>query len=89
MITKQINAENYIRDHCHKLHMETVVIPKQVFAKILTDVETLISDVEIVLDSKVQQRQKDIQSGKERGKTEEEYYSYLAKRGIAIGRVHH
>lgn len=64
---------------------ETVTIPKRVFSKILEDVEVLIDDVEMALDVKVQQRIEDIESGKEKGKTEKEYYEYLAKRGIKVG----
>lgn len=65
--------------------METVNIPKKVFRKILDDVQILIDDVEMALDAKVQQRIEDIESGKEKGKTEKEYYEYLAKRGIKVG----
>ena len=65
--------------------METVTIPKRVFSKILEDVEVLIDDVEMALDVKVQQRIEDIESGKEKGRTEKEYYEYLAKRGIKVG----
>ncbi len=65
--------------------METVTIPKRVFSKILEDVEVLIDDVEMALDVKVQQRIEDIESGKDKGRTEKEYYEYLAKRGIKVG----
>ena len=68
--------------------METVIIPKEVFTKILADVETLINDVELALDIKIRQRISDIESGKEKGKTEEEYYKYLEKRGIKLGKLH-
>lgn len=67
--------------------METVSVPKEMFSKILEDVETLIDDVESALDTKVRKRIFDIESGKEKGKTEEEYYEYLTKRGISLGRV--
>ena len=65
--------------------METITVPKDVFTKILEDAETLIKDVENAFEAKVQQRIKDIESGKEKGKSEEEYYQYLAKRGIKVG----
>ena len=67
------------------MNSETVTIPKRVFSKILEDVEVLIDDVEMALDVKVQQRIEDIESGKEKGRTEKEYYEYLAKRGIKVG----
>ncbi|MBI5073418.1 hypothetical protein HZA99_06390 [Candidatus Woesearchaeota archaeon] len=65
--------------------METVNIPKKVFRKILDDVQILIDDVEIALDAKVQERIETIESEKEKGKTEKDYYEYLAKRGIKVG----
>ena len=65
--------------------METVNIQKKVLRKILDDVQILIDDVEIALDTKIQQRREDIESGKEKGKTEKEYYNYLVKRGIKMG----
>lgn len=65
--------------------LETVTIPKRVFSKILEDVEILIDDVEMALDVKVQQRIANIESGREKGKTEKEYYDYIAKRGIKVG----
>ena len=69
--------------------METVTIPKKVFKRILDDVQILIDDVEMVLDAnldaKVQQRIEDIESGKEKGKSENEYYEYLTKRRIKVG----
>jgi len=33
--------------------MEKVVVPKEVFSKILDDVENLIDDVELALDAKL------------------------------------
>ena len=68
--------------------METITIPKNVFTKILVDVEMLIDDVEMALDTKVQQRMLDIEAGKDLGKTEKDYYEYLAKRGITFGELH-
>ena len=68
--------------------METVVIPKEVFTKILADVEILIDDVELALDAKVRQRISDIETGREKGKTEEDYNEYLSKRGIKRGKIH-
>ena len=68
--------------------METVTVPKELFTRILADVEVLIDDVELALDAKVRQRKAGIDSGKEKGKTEDEYYHYLAKRGITFGNVH-
>lgn len=64
---------------------ETIVVPKQVFGKILADVEVLIDDVELALDEKVRKRIEDIESGRVKGKSEEEYYEYLKKRGITFG----
>ncbi|MEK6963514.1 MAG: hypothetical protein AABX70_03750 [Nanoarchaeota archaeon] len=67
--------------------MESIVIPKQVFTKILSDVEMLIDDVEMALDVKVRQRILDIDTGREKGKSEKEYYAYLEKRGVKVGKV--
>ncbi|HLC56210.1 MAG TPA: hypothetical protein VJJ23_03165 [Candidatus Nanoarchaeia archaeon] len=64
--------------------MKTVTVPKEVFNKILSDVETLIDDVEIALDEKIQQRIFDIESRKTNGKTEEDLNNYLKKRGVKI-----
>ena len=58
----------------------TVTVPKEIFSKILADVETLLDDFESVLDKKVQERISDIEHKKVKGKTEEEYYQYLTKR---------
>ncbi len=64
--------------------METVTISKEVFAKILTDVETLIDDVELALDTKVRNRMQDIKSDKIKGKNEEDLDNYLKNRGVKI-----
>lgn len=65
--------------------METVTVQKEVFSKILTDVETLIDDVELALDAKVIQRIQDIEIGKVEGRTEKDLDNYLKKRGVKIG----
>ncbi|KHO54095.1 MAG: hypothetical protein QT09_C0006G0015 [archaeon GW2011_AR18] len=44
--------------------METVTIPKEIFSKILADVETLLEDMEIALNTKVKQRINDIETKK-------------------------
>ena len=64
--------------------MKTIAVPKEVFSKILSDVETLIDDVELALDAKVRQRISDIELGKVKGRTEEELNIYLKKRGVKI-----
>lgn len=64
--------------------METVVVPKEIFVKILSDAETLIDDVETALDIKVKQRIHDVTSGNIKGRTEEELDQYLQKRGVAL-----
>ncbi len=64
--------------------METVSIPKGAFTKILSDVETLIDDVELALNSKVQKRLIDIEMGEVDGKTEQELDDYLKKRGVKV-----
>ena len=64
--------------------METIPIPKEVFIKILADVETLIDDVELALDAKVQKRIMDIETGSIKGKTEQELDNYLKKRGVKV-----
>ncbi len=68
--------------------MENILVPKEVFSKIITDVEILIEDVEMALDTKIRQRIEDIKSKKAKGKSEREYYDYLEKRGVKVGRVH-
>ena len=67
--------------------MKMIPVPKKVFNKILTDAETLIEDVELALDEMVRKRIFEIESGLEKGKTETEYYDYLEKRGIKVGRL--
>ncbi len=64
--------------------METVTISKEVFIKILADVETLIDDVELALNTKVRNRIHDIKIKKINGKTEEELDNYLKNRGVKI-----
>lgn len=64
--------------------MEAVSVPKGVFTKILSDVETLIDDVELALDNKVQKRIIDIETGCVEGKTEQELDNYLRKRGVKV-----
>ena len=64
--------------------METVTVPKDVFKKIVSDVETLIDDVELAFDSKVRERIADIEAGRIKGKTEEELDNYLRKRGVKV-----
>ncbi len=64
--------------------METITIPKELFNKILSDVEKLIDDVEIALDNKVKQRIIDIETGKVQGKAEQDLDDYLRKRGVKI-----
>lgn len=65
--------------------METVTLPKEIFTKILSDVEVLIDDVELALDAKVRNRISDIKNAKVVGKTEKELDDYLKQRGVNIG----
>ncbi len=67
--------------------METVTVKKEAFEKILDDVELLLNDMELALDIKAQKRLAELQSGKVKGKTEKDYYNYLTKRGITVGKV--
>ena len=67
--------------------MDTVTIPKKAFTKILEDVETLIDDVELALDAKVQERLSDIKKNPSIGKTEKDLDNNLKKRGVKIGRM--
>ncbi len=64
--------------------MESVVVPKAVFSKILGDVETLIDDVELALNDKVRKRIADINTNTSSGKTEKELDAYLKKRGVKV-----
>ena len=70
-------------------NMETVTIQKEFLSKILTDVETLIDDVELALDSKVIQRAQDVETGKVTGRTEKDLDNYLKRRGVKIERMGH
>ena len=82
-----LSADSYLKLAYSGNRMETVVVKKEAFTKILNDMEILIQDVELALDAKVQKRLDDIKSGKDKGKTEKEYYDYLSKRGVAVGKV--
>ena len=67
---------------------ETITIPKDDFRKLLSDVETVINDVESILsneDKPIKTRINDIESGKVKGKTEKELDEYLKNRGVKIG----
>ena len=64
--------------------METVTIQKEIFSKILTDVETLIDDVELALNAKVMRRIQDVETGKVTGRTEKDLDNYLKRRGVKI-----
>ena len=64
--------------------MESITVPKKIFTKILADVEVLIDDVEIALDSKVRKRVEDIKTGKPtRDKYIENYKTTLKNLGEA------
>lgn len=62
--------------------MDTVAVPKDVFVKILEDVEILIDDVESALDQNVRKRFQEIETGSVVGKTEKDLDTYLKKRGV-------
>ena len=64
--------------------MDNITIPKEMFSKILEDVELLIDDVELALDMKVKKRVKGIESGIVQAKTEEDLDNYLKKRGVKL-----
>lgn len=68
------------------MEAETITIKKQDFDKILNTAEILIDEVEDALsqDELVRKRIDDIKTGRIAGKTEEDYYEYLKKRGIKI-----
>ena len=83
--TKIFSTHIFIYKSALDCNMETITIPKESFKKILLDMEILLDDVEFALDKRVQQRISDIETGEVEGKSEEEYYAYLAKRGIKIG----
>jgi hypothetical protein len=62
--------------------METINVEKSDFNKILNTMEILLDDFEKVLsqDEIVNQRIEEIETGKVKGKTEEDYQKYLKKR---------
>lgn len=62
--------------------METINVRKNDFNKILDTMEILIEDFENVLSQNeiVTQRIEEIETGKIKGKTEEDYKLYLQKR---------
>ena len=62
--------------------METVTIPKELFSKILSDVDILMQDVEKALYTKVKNRINEIETKNIDGKTEKDLDDYLRKRGI-------
>ena len=64
--------------------MDTVTISKDVFTKILGDVEMLIDDVEMALDTTVEHRLCELDTGKVKAKSERELDEYLRKRGVKI-----
>lgn len=67
--------------------MATITVSKNEFKKLISDVEIVINDVESILsneDKLIKKRIKDIESGKVKGKTEEELDNYLKKRGVKI-----
>lgn len=76
--------DSYIKMSSYSSIMETVTVQKEVFSKILADVEVLLDDVESALNSKVKQRLHDITTGKIEAKTEEDLHDYLRKRGVKV-----
>ena len=63
--------------------METIQVEKTDFNKILNTAEILINEVEQVFQNEIVKIMvKDIEMGKIKGKTQEDYDEYLGKRGI-------
>ncbi len=63
--------------------METIQVEKTDFNKILNTAEILINEVEQVFQNEIVKiRVGDIEMGKIKGKTQEDYNEYLRKRGI-------
>ena len=63
--------------------METIQVEKTDFNKILNTAEILINEVEQVFQNEIVKiRVGDIEMGKIKGKTQEDYNEYIRKRGI-------
>ena len=66
--------------------MEIIKVDKSDFGKILQTAETLLDEVENVLqDDIVKKRIAEIKAGKVKGRPESDLDQYLKKRGITIG----
>ncbi|MBI4139363.1 hypothetical protein HY483_00185 [Candidatus Woesearchaeota archaeon] len=66
--------------------MTQVIVSEEKFRKVLSDVETLITDVSSLFDqdSIVKKRILDIQSNPQIGRSEKDLDEYLKKRGVAV-----
>ena len=69
--------------------MATVTVPREQLAKILTDVETLITDVAALVDqdSIARTRLAEMQEDPSVRRSEKEFDAYLAQRGVQLDRV--
>lgn len=67
--------------------METICVPKEKLGKVINDVEKLISDFENLIgdqDQIAKNRQKELEEGVVKARTEDELDDYLKQRGIDI-----
>lgn len=66
--------------------MDTINISEDRFKRVLTDVESLLNDITVLInrDDIVRQRIAEIHANPSIGKTEKELDEYLKKRGIEI-----
>ncbi len=64
---------------------ETIAVNKEIFGKVMADIENLLADFEILTNETVQKRLADIKKDPSIGKSEQELDEYLKKRGVRVG----
>ncbi len=64
---------------------ETITVNKEIFGKVMADIENLLEDFEILTSETVQKRLKEIKENPSIGKSEQELDEYLKKRGVQVG----
>ena len=66
--------------------MDTITIQKQTLQDFVVDLEKLLTDFEQILDAslegKAEERLKELQTGKIKGFTEEDYLKFVKKMGL-------
>ena len=66
--------------------MATITVPKETFSRILTELESVIGDLEELYDQDIvaKKRLEEIKQGKVKLKSEKDYYAYLKRRGVKV-----